>query len=188
MDLRPINPYYKKATEGSSPKSQRVALKSAAYTYPYVWILPVTDRAQADIERAIFLCAHSWQELTAEQQEEYLAGLKGCINHSDLMRIENDIQILLDVLEISSASHVESVPEFPKENYFEDLRANVTLIRQGYHVHTDTPQVPVLPYNIWQKYNDLERILADVYEVINAQFHYYAGEEIFAGDDTGLLL
>ena len=188
MDLRPINPYYKQAAGGGSSKTQRVMLKSSAYTYLYTWILPVTDRTQADIERAAFLCTCSWQELTAEQREEYLAGLKGCLNRTDLVRLENNIQILLDVLEIAAVSHVEGIPEFPKEDYFRDLQDNVSRIRQGYHVHTDTPQVPELPYNTWQKYNDLEKVLADVFEVINAQFHYYAGGEIFAGDETGLLL
>ena len=101
---------------------------------------------------------------------------------------KNNIQILLDVLEIDSSSYVEAVPEFPTSAYFEQMRNNVTAIRNGYAVHVDTPEVPELPFNTWQKFNDIEKILADVYEVVASQLRYYAGSEIYAGDTVGLLL
>ena len=126
--------------------------------------------------------------MTAEQRTEYLAGLKGCINTSDLSRIENNIQILIDVLELDNTSHVGVVPEFPTANSYFDMKLNVAAIRAAYCVHSDTPAVPELPYNTWKKYNDIEKILADVYEVISAQMNYYAGTEIYAGDTVGLLL
>lgn len=155
---------------------------------PYVWQEPITDRTQNDVERAKELLGITWPEMDAEQQAEFSKGLKGCMNRSDFARIENNIQILLDVLEIDATSYVEAVPEFLTESYFENMKENVTAIRKGYCVHEDTPQVPELPYNTWEKYNAVEKILADVYEVISAQFHYYTGNEIYAGDDTGALL
>lgn len=186
MDLRPINPYYRQAVTYSSRLRLRALL--ATYSYPYTWQEPVTDRTQSDAEHARELLTVPWSEMTAEQQTEYSNGLKGCMNWSDFARIENNIQILLDVLEIDNTSYVEAVPEFLTESYFENMKENVTAIREGYCVHEDTPQVPELPYNTWEKYNAVEKILADVYEVVSAQFHYYAGDEIYAGDDTGALL
>lgn len=187
MDLRPINPYYRiqPATGGMSrvARAQRVV----PYSYPYTWIEPVTDRTQVDVSRAREIILLEWQNMTADQKEEYLAGLKGCMNRADFERIENDIQILIDVLELENESHVGAVPEFPTDAYFRDMETNVAAIREAYTVHADTPPVPARPYNTWQKYNDIEQILADVYEVLSAQFHYYAGE-IYAGDVTGLLL
>lgn len=186
MDLRPINPYYQ---QKKTPKKRARSklLSDVSYTYPYIWIPPVTDRTQTDVDRAKGLIAAGWQAMTEAERQEYLSGLKGCMNLADFERIENNVQILLDVLEIDSAAHVGDIPEFPKEAYFADLQKNVSLIRGGYGTHSDTPQVPELPYNVWQKYNDLEKILADVYETVSSQFHYYTGE-IYAGEETGLLL
>ncbi|MED9903584.1 MAG: hypothetical protein UFG06_05310 [Lachnospiraceae bacterium] len=185
MDLRPINPYYR---QGAQKGSRRLLRALETYTYPYTWTEPVTDRTQADVDRAKALIATDWQGMTAEQQAEYIAGLKGCLNRADLERIENNIQILLDVLEINAESHVGAVPEFPTSDYFTDMQNNVSAIREAYCIHEDTPQVPGLPYNTWRAFNAIEQILADVYEVVSAQFHHYAGGEIYAGEATGLLL
>lgn len=186
MDLRPINPYYKRNRR--TKYRAKVSAGPAAYSYPYEWIPPVTDRTQKDVEHARELLTVGWSNLTAEQQAEYMAGLKGCINAVDLARIENNIQILLDVLELQNTSHVDAVPELPTESYFADMRDNITAIRTAYFVHKDTPEVPELPFNTWQDYNAIEQILNDVYEVVNAQFNYYAGNEIYTGDAVGLLL
>lgn len=184
MDLRPINPYYRKQPQ----KRMRTRLRaSSGYSYPYIWIPPVTDRTQEDVEHARDLIAAGWENLTAAQKSEYLAGLKGCLNVSDLSRIENNIQILIDVLELDNISHVGAVPEFPTDTYFSDMRSNVSAIRAAYCVHADTPTVPELPYNTWEKINAVERILADVYEVLSAQFVYYTGE-IYSGESIGLIL
>ncbi len=186
MDLRPINPYYHKKKQIRKARA-RASNNSETYSYPYEWIPPVTDRTQDDVDLAARLISARWKNLTAEEQEEYLKGLKGCLNASDLDRIENDVQILLDVLELEGKSCVGAVPSPPKESYFANLKANVAAIRAAYCVHADTPQVPDLPYNTWQAYNDIEKILNDVYEVVSSQFSYYAGE-IYAGDTIGLLL
>lgn len=189
MDLRPINPYYRQTVAKKRTWALlRAAPAATTYTYPYTWIEPVTDRSAEDVAYAKKLGSMSWNEMTEEQQEEYLVGLKGCMNRTDFERIENNIQILLDVLELDLSSYVDAVPEYLTETYFDDLKSNVEAIREAYFVHADTPQVPELPYNTWQKYNDIEKILADVYEVVSSQFYYYAGNEIYAGDETGLLL
>lgn len=187
MDLRPINPYYKQAVK--IVRTVRLRLKAATgYSYPYSWESPVTDRTQEDVVYALELIASGWNNMSEEQKTEYQSGLKGCLNASDLSRIENNIQILTDVLELDNTGYVGAVPEFPEENYFSDMKSNVSAIRSAYCVHADTPTVPELPYNTWQKYNDIEKILADVYEVVSAQMNYYAGTEIYAGDTVGLLL
>lgn len=182
MDLRPINPFYRKK---STRRKVRAAVST--YSYPYDWIVPVTDRTQADVDHARDLITAGWQNLNTDQRAECLAGLKGCLNTSDLSRTENNIQILIDVLELDNTSHVGAVPELPTTSYFEDLKANVSAIREAYCIHADTPKVPELPYNTWQKWNDIEKILADVYEVLSAQFVYYTGE-IYAGETIGYIL
>lgn len=180
MNLVPINPYYQ---HGIMP----LALDVNFRTYPYQWIEPVTDRMESDVIYARTLLDKRWEEFTTEEKEAYMSGLKGCMNRSDFERIENNIQILVDVLEIKSETYVDNVPEFPTASYFTKMKTNVEAIRAGYAVHADTPKVPELPFNSWQKYNDIERILKDVYEVVSAQFKHFTGE-ICAGDKVGLLL
>lgn len=182
MDLRPINPFYRKKST-----RRKVRAVVSTYSYPYDWIAPVTDRTQEDVEYAQELIAAGWEHMNAEQRKEYLAGLKGCLNASDLSRIENNIQILIDVLELDNTSHVGAVPDFPTDAYFTDMQSNVAAIRAAYCIHADTPATPELPYNTWQKYNAIEQILADVYEVLSAQFAYYPGE-IYAGETIGYIL
>lgn len=187
MDLRPINPYYKK-NQRKSLYRIKASTGATAYSYPYGWITPVTDRTQADVDHARELLTAGWDNLTVEQREEYMDGLKGCINAADLARIENNMQILIDVLELQNTSHVDAVPELPSESYYADMKDNIAAIRAAYFVHKDTPEVPELPFNTWQDYNAIEQILNDVYEVVSSQFNYYAGTEIYAGDAVGLLL
>lgn len=182
MNLKPINPYYRQIV---NPRARTYSLNNS--TYPYTWIELVTDRTQADVDYAKTLLSKSWAEFTQQEKEAYLSGLKGCINRADLERIENNIQILLDVLEINSGSYVEAVPEFPTTTYFEQMQSNVAAIRAGYVIHADTPEVPELPFNTWQKFNDIEKILADVHEAVSAQLRYFTGE-IYAGDTVGLIL
>ena len=179
MNLKPINPYYKASVRARTISDD---------LYPYYWIEPVIDRTQEDVDHARELLKKTWEEMTVEQKEEYLTGLKGCLNRPDLERIENNIQILLDVLEIDSASFVEAVPEFPTASYFVQMRKNVAAIREKNLIYTDTPVTPELPYNTWQKFNDIEKILVDVYENINAQIYYYSSDGLYIGDTTGLIL
>ena len=89
MDLRPINPYYKQPQRMARVRRKAVS----GYSYPYTWEPPVTDRTQADVNYAKELIVIGWNNMTAEQRSEYLAGLKGCLNTSDLSRIENNIQM-----------------------------------------------------------------------------------------------
>ncbi len=96
------------------------------------------------------------------------SGLLGAMQRTDFDRIEHDIQILLDVLELDSTSYVNDIPEFLTEEYFTTLKRNLELVRSSYCVHKSTPSVPELPYNTWQQYNTVEQILTDVIFI-----HYY---------------
>ena len=51
------------------------------------WIKPVTDRTQDDVEYAKSLLKKTWKTLSESEKEEYLNGLKGCLNLADLERI-----------------------------------------------------------------------------------------------------
>ena len=82
------------------------------------WIKPVTDRTQDDVEYAKSLLKKTWKTLSESEKEEYLNGLKGCLNLADLERIENNIQFLLDALQIDSSSSMNEIPTIPDTSYF----------------------------------------------------------------------
>lgn len=151
-----------------------------------LWIPAVTDRTQNDIDRIYALLEKGWQNFTDDEKTEWSCGMKGALNTSDLERIQNNIQLLSDVLELDLS--VESVPELPTDTFFDNIIENTESIRSAYCIHSTTPGTPSAPLNTFEKWNDIERILTDVYEILLNNFYYYCGSEIYAGDDTGLLL
>lgn len=151
-----------------------------------LWKNAVTDRTQSDVERVLELLKKGWQSFTHEEKETWQKGLKGALNRADLERIQNNVQLLSDVLELDLV--VEEIPEIPKVNFYNALAENVEAIRGAYCIHSDTPLTPQAPLNTYQKWNDIEKILMDVYEILLNNFSYYCGNEIYAGDTSGLLL
>lgn len=151
-----------------------------------LWQTAVTDRSQSDVERVQELLEKGWQNFSDEEKTEWSDGMKGALNASDLVRVQNNIQLLSDVLELDL--NVLAVPELPDEIFYALIISNTERIRGAYCIHTTTPETPDAPLNTYSKWNDIERILTDVYEILLNNFHYYCGGEIYAGDDTGLLL
>lgn len=151
-----------------------------------LWKNAVTDRTQSDVERVVELLKKGWQSFTHEEKETWQKGLKGSLNRADLERIQNNVQLLSDVLELDLV--VEEIPEIPKVNFYNTLATNVEAIRGAYCIHADTPPTPQAPLNTYEKWNDIEKILLDVYGILLNNFSYYCGNEIYAGDATGLLL
>lgn len=151
-----------------------------------LWIETITDRKASDIERVRELLVKEWKNFSEEEKEEWRAGMKGCLNRSDLERIQNNIQLLADVLELGIAT--KDIPEIPSKPFYDEILINVEAIRNAYCIHSDTPNTPSEPLNSFQKWNDIEKILADVHEILLNNFFYYCGNELYAGESMGLLL
>lgn len=155
------------------------------------YVLPVFvyDRTLDDVQRVSEFRVMGWENLQQEQKEEWLAGMKGCLNTSDLRRIEINIHTIALMLEISLQTNKDNLPEIPNELYFQTMLANVAALRESGYLYVGTPQVPIQPINTYQKVNDIERILHDIYEVnmANESAHPYCGDEIYTGDMAGIL-
>lgn len=153
------------------------------------WIEPITDRTQADVDRAKYLISKGYVNLTAEEKAEWDAGLKGCFNRSDAERIVNNINLLAEVLEITVPTWV-NIPYTPLTQDIDyHIRYPIQRIRESYSVYDTTPEVPGYS-NHWdyQKINDLEQILKDVYTIVESNFYYNSTDEITMGDSVGLIL
>ena len=110
-----------------------------------LWQKAVTDRSQSDAdiarsmwERGYFNLAtvstcnlgecYLPADLSDRERARYDAGLKGSLNKADLLRIENDIQLLSDVLELGLNTYYNNIPAYPNETYYNTLLSNLGTI------------------------------------------------------------
>lgn len=154
------------------------------------YILPwfVYDRTQEDIRHVEYLRKKGWDNLSDEEKQEWQNGLKGCLNYLDLKRIENNIAIISKLIKLELTTYQGRIPEFPYTVYFEYLLHNMQQLRSSGYAKSDTPEVPVQPINTYQKLNDIEKILYDIYSVYNSSFYHYCDDEIYCNEEIGLLL
>lgn len=162
----------------------------STYENTVEYILPwfVFDRTQEDVDRVQELRSVGWQNMTDAEKTEWLQGMKGAFNVSDVKRNENNCFVLAQLLNVSLVTYQDNLPRYPDAAYFDNLLKNVAALRACGYLHADTPTVPAPPINTYQKLNAIEKILSDIYEVYNSNFVHYAGEGLYAGQDVGLLL
>lgn len=183
MRLEIINPYYKNLKKLEMLRSMR-----SAATGDYRELVPaVTDRTEEDVKKVKEYRLRGWTNLSEAEKAEWLQGMKGSLNVEDINRIEYNIQLLSDVLELNLTTKQFSITDIPNESDYARIQNNVMAVRQAYVVHADTPNAPQIPLNSYRKINDLEKILLDVYEILKNNFFHYAGE-IYAGDEIGAVL
>lgn len=114
---------------------------------------------------------------------------KAFINFDDLNRIDlnaKEIATLLDVaVSVKTDWQMDGKPRYID---YERIKRNTAKIREAYATYKDTPQVPDRPYTTWQKWNDIERIIHDVFAVYmaNTKNVTYCGES-YCGEEGGLI-
>ena len=140
------------------------------YQETIVYVLPyfITDRSQLDID-----------ERTA----------KGFINASDMERVETTTELIAGYIAVPvTVKKNWKIGDLPRVSDFKRIRDNVEKIRSGYVIRADTPETPVQPLNTWQKWNDLEQILYDIFWIYfnNLNNNDYCGE-ISAGEEIGVI-
>ena len=129
----------------------------------------ITDRKSSDISRAKSLVekAKKIENLTPEELEEYMSGLKGCYNISDLNRVEEAVKYISDLFNSLSYKNIVITKTWKQGDFFtidEELPRyleNIRILRDIINVSPNTQQVPDSdkPYN---KANDIEKILYDL--------------------------
>lgn len=150
----------------------------------------VTDRTEADVSRYSELRDKGWAAMTTAEKAEWVAGMKGAYNASDLNRVASAMSYLSQ--RFASAGH--SVPissptdwangDIPTkgdlDTYLDDLRR----IRAALAVMDTTPSAPEsMDYLTWAKANDIEKILVDVDDALGRLLlsPFYSGE-IYSGE------
>lgn len=93
--------------------------------------------------------------------------LKGAYNYTDLNRIEEWCEYLVNILNSYYNYHVSiaikkdwTMSDFPTSSEMERIRKNVNTLKQSYFSFTQIPEN--LEYMTWQKANDIEKILYEI--------------------------
>ena len=150
----------------------------------------VTDRTEADVSRFSELRDKGWAEMTAAERAEWVAGMKGAYNASDLNRVASAMAYLSQRFASAGYSVPVSSPtdwangDIPTkgdmDTYLDDLRR----IRAALAVMDTTPEAPEsMDYLTWAKANDIEKILVDVDDALGRLLlsPFYSGE-IYSGE------
>lgn len=154
----------------------------------------VYDRTQADVDRVKELNVKCLDgTITEEEEKEWNTGingkegLRGAFNLSDIQRIEYNIDKLGTYLATIVSVKEWDYGDIPRASDYARIRENVQKTKEVLVGYSDTPEVPIQPLNTYQKWNDIERILHDIYNiyVMLKNSYYYCGTEIYAGEGIG---
>lgn len=159
-------------------------------TIIYYGLHLITDRTQDDVNRVKELLAKGWANMTADEQAEWSAGIKGAYNNSDINRVQSAVRYLRDRLEEVGYSVIipeartwtqdDAPTQADMQQYLDDVRA----IRSVFTLLNTTPNVPNSMARLtFTRANDIEQILFDVDRLLSnmvASFVYsgefYGGE------------
>ena len=159
-------------------------------TIIYYGLHLITDRTQDDVNRVKELLAKGWANMTADEQAEWSAGIKGAYNNSDINRVQSAVRYLRDRLEEVGYSVIipeartwtqdDAPTQADMQQYLDDVRA----IRSVFTLLNTTPNVPSSMARLtFTRANDIEQILFDVDRLLSnmvASFVYsgefYGGE------------
>ena len=154
----------------------------------------ITDRKQSDVDRAKQLIekAKNIENLSSSELEEYLGGLKGCYNISDLNRVENAVQYISDLLnslgyENEVNTKLWEFGEMFTSEHVERYLQNIKNIRSAITVSSNVPEVP-LSYKPYINANKIEEILYKINELIGKMVYVFRYTNTFnLGGMEGLI-
>lgn len=79
---------------------------------PEVELNLITNRTQADVDRALYLSSKGYEKMTEAEKSEWDSGLKGVYNASDLNRVESAVAYIAEAL-VELQNYLKS---YAKEN------------------------------------------------------------------------
>lgn len=151
----------------------------------------ITDRTQADVERVKALAAKGFAAMTAAEQAEWLAGMKGAYNASDLNRVGTALNYLAGRLGAICGKSITwtaktdwAVTDIPTASQAEAYRQQIQDIRDALAYPAGTPDAPQLARLTYTGANDIERILTICEELIvnvAKSFRHTGASECAAG-------
>lgn len=129
----------------------------------------ITDRAAADVSRWKELHDKGWEAMTAEEQSEWVGGMKGSYNYTDMNRVESAVKELeARFLEKGTKLALTTKTNWTRTGWptkadMNRYFRNVAAIRAAVRVDLNTPAAPTTATLFdYKKANDIEKILLAV--------------------------
>ena len=151
----------------------------------------ITDRTQADVERVKALAAKGFAVMTADEQAEWLAGMKGAYNAADLNRVGTALNYLAGRLGAICGRSITwtaktdwAATDIATASQAVEYRRQIQAIRDALTYPAGTPDAPELGRLTYTGANDIERILAlceELIDNITKAFRYTGAAECATG-------
>ena len=151
----------------------------------------VTDRTQADVERVKALAAKGFAAMTSDERAEWLTGMKGAYNASDLNRVGTALNYLAARLSSICGRSIAwtaktdwAVTDIITASQAAEYRRQIQDIRDALAYPAGTPDAPELGRLTYIGANDIERILAlceDLIVNVAKSFRHTGAAECAAG-------
>lgn len=163
---------------------------STSFTLYYGLLNLITDRTQADVSYVARLAAKGWSGMTEDERAQWLTGLKGAYNATDLNRVGNAVTYVAGRLEEAGyAPDIDpkinwTVSDIPTESQMETYLDNVRALRSAFTVPDSVPQVPAdMDGLTYQEANDIERIILAIDALItNMMDAWFYSNEVYSGE------
>ena len=102
------------------------------------------------------------------------------ITGQELVMIPFTLQNILTVQQLPDIDYYEELINGGTElSQFKGLRA----IREEHQVYSTTPDIPNFPLNTYQKWNDIEQIIDDIFNLWQTDTYWHAGEGLYADNE-----
>lgn len=155
------------------------------------FIQPITDRSILDIQKLQEYDEIGYKNLTTEQKNEWLSGMKGALNSSDLNRIESNQQYIFTLLSNQYILTFKTnwlMTEFVEDSDENRILMNLKTLMQPFDFNEQTV-VPDEPLNYFEKINQIENIILQMYDKYYSKIKYYEfqtdnGEDFLVDDEN----
>lgn len=151
----------------------------------------VTDRTQADVERVRELAAKGFAAMTTDEQAEWLAGMKGAYNATDINRVGIALNYLAARLSTNcgmdtgwTAKTDWGLTDVITASQAAVYRQQIQDVRNALTYPSGTPAAPEIDRLTYTGANDIERILSlceTLIDNIIKAFRYTGAAECAAG-------
>lgn len=159
------------------------------------WTQPITDRTILDIDKLQEYDEIGYKNLTNDQKAEWIIGMKGALNASDLNRIESNQQHILSLLSSQYTLTFKTdwlMTDFVEGSDENRILSNLKTLMQPFDL--DAQMVaPDKPLNYFEKINQIENIILQMYDKYNERgenirggFHTDQNEPFITSDDEDL--
>lgn len=163
---------------------------NAVFTLYYGLLQLITDRTQEDVYYAQTLKELGWENMTTQQRNDYLQGLKGAYNATDLNRVGGAVNYVASRLmeagyRVTVAPKVNwTATDIPALSDLTTYLNNINEIRSALLVLPTTPPVPSDMVGLtYQEANNIEQILLDVDALVTNMINaYFYSNEIVCGE------